>query len=83
MKIQRIGGPENAQNRWAKPLQVREVMDGVWRFQDLVAWQLEFELTSTVDTICLRPDVRRDPKFHSQLSDAAASGPRNIAEGFG
>lgn len=30
-----------------------------------------------------RPAVRRDFKFHSQLTDAAASGPRNIAEGFG
>ncbi len=58
-------------------------MKGVWRFQDLVAWQLAFQLKALADSLCARPDVRRDFKFHSQLSDAAASGPRNIAEGFG
>ena len=58
-------------------------MRGIWRFQDLVAWQLAFELKRTIDAICSRPAVRGDFKFHSQLTDAAASGPRNIAEGFG
>jgi len=58
-------------------------MHGVWRFQDLVAWQLAFELKRSVDAVCSRPQIRRDFKFCSQLTDAAASGPRNIAEGFG
>ena len=58
-------------------------MKGVWQFQDLVAWQLAFQLKQFADSICVRPAVRRDFKFHAQLSDAAASGPRNIAEGFG
>jgi four helix bundle protein len=58
-------------------------MAGVWRFQDLVAWRLAFELKLKADAICARPAVRRDFKFHAQLSDSAASAPRNIAEGFG
>jgi four helix bundle protein len=58
-------------------------MPGVWRFQDLVAWQLANQLQLLVNAICDKPLVRRDLKFESQLRDAAASGPRNIAEGFG
>jgi four helix bundle protein len=58
-------------------------MGGVWRFQDLVAWKLAFELKELVDEISRNPAIVRDVKFHSQLADAAASGPRNLAEGFG
>jgi hypothetical protein len=58
-------------------------MQGVWRFQDLVAWKLAFELKQKADALCQRPAIRRDYKFHAQLADSAASGPRNIAEGFG
>ena len=58
-------------------------MKGVWRFQDLVAWQLAVRLQGVADGYCLKPAIRRDFKFHDQLSDAAASAPRNIAEGFG
>lgn len=58
-------------------------MNGVWRFEDLVAWQLAVQLQALADRFCDRPAIRRDFKFHDQLSDAAASGPRNIAEGFG
>ena len=58
-------------------------MAGVWRFQDLVAWRLAVELKQFAHLICQRPSVRRDLKFHSQLADAAASGPSKIAEGFG
>ena len=32
---------------------------------------------------CQRPAIQRDFKFREQLVDAAASAPRNIAEGFG
>jgi four helix bundle protein len=35
------------------------------------------------DAYCLKPVIRRDTRFHDQLSDAAASAPRNLAEGFG
>ena len=58
-------------------------MNGIWRFEDLVAWQLAMQLQTKVDRLCERPSIKSDLKFHSQLSDAACSGPRNIAEGFG
>jgi four helix bundle protein len=58
-------------------------MKGVWRFEDLGAWSLAVELRGSADRICAKPQVKRDSKFCEQLADAAASGPRNIAEGFG
>jgi four helix bundle protein len=58
-------------------------MDGVWRFEDLVAWQLAVQLQQLADRYCEKPAVQRDFKFRDQLADAAASAPRNIAEGFG
>jgi four helix bundle protein len=58
-------------------------MAGVWRFQDLVAWQLAEELRRRADTLCEKPEVKRDFRFAAQLKDAAASAPANLAEGFG
>ena len=58
-------------------------MKGVWRFQDLVAWQLANELRQLVIGYLAKEAVKRDFKFHAQLSDAASSAPKNIAEGFG
>jgi four helix bundle protein len=58
-------------------------MDGVWKFEDLVAWKLAVQLQSIADKFCEKPVVKRDFKFRDQLADAAASAPRNIAEGFG
>jgi four helix bundle protein len=58
-------------------------MDGVFRFQDLIAWQLAIELKELAHGYAQRPAIQRDFKFHGQLVDAAASAPRNIAEGFG
>ena len=58
-------------------------MPGVWKFQDLVAWRLASELQLLANRICEKSVVRSDWKFRQQLSDAAASAPRNIAEGFG
>lgn len=57
-------------------------MKGIWRFQDLVAWQLAVALREVALSICDKPAVKRDFKFCTQLADAAKSGPRNIAEGF-
>ena len=57
-------------------------MDGVWRFQDLIAWQRAEALKETAMAICEKPVVKRDYKFHEQLADAAKSGPANIAEGW-
>ena len=58
-------------------------MDGIWRFEDLVAWQLAVQLQVIADRHCENPKIKRDLKFREQLSDSAASAPRNIAEGFG
>ena len=58
-------------------------MKGIWRFEDLVAWQLAEQLQTIVDRYSERPAIKSDVKFHTQLTDASQSGPRNIAEGFG
>ena len=58
-------------------------MKGVWRFEDLIAWQLAVQLEQLVDRYREKPAIKRDFKFHDQIKDAAESGPRNIAEGFG
>jgi four helix bundle protein len=58
-------------------------MKGIWRFEDLVAWQLAAQLEAIVDRYGERPVIKSDLKFHAQFTDAGASGPRNIAEGFG
>ncbi|HEX8027560.1 MAG TPA: four helix bundle protein [Vicinamibacterales bacterium] len=58
-------------------------MKGAWRFQDLVAWQLADQLRQITNRYCEKERLRRDFKLRSQMTDAASSGPRNIAEGFG
>jgi four helix bundle protein len=58
-------------------------MAGVKRFEDLAAWRLAVEVQTLADGLCGRPRPARDFKFRDQLADAAASAPRNIAEGFG
>jgi four helix bundle protein len=58
-------------------------MDGIWKFEDLVAWKLAVQLQELADAYCRKPPIAQDFKFREQLADAAASGPRNLAEGFG
>jgi four helix bundle protein len=58
-------------------------MKGVWRFQDLVAWQLADQLRQLAHGYCEKPVIKRDFKLHDQLADAASSAAKNIAEGFG
>ena len=58
-------------------------MNGVWRFQDLVAWQLADRLRQTAAEFCQHDGLKRDFKLRTQLLDAASSAPKNIAEGFG
>jgi 4-hydroxy-tetrahydrodipicolinate synthase len=58
-------------------------MTGVSRFQDLVAWDLAHQLKLLVHQLCERPVIAKDFRFRDQLIDAAASAPRNLAEGFG
>jgi len=57
-------------------------MAGFRDFREIVAWQLAHELKLIADKLVAKPDVARRFKFCDQLSDAARSGPRNIAEGF-
>ena len=52
-------------------------------FDELDAWQLANRLKLGVYALTESGSVTRDFKFCDQLRDAAASGPRNIAEGFG
>lgn len=53
------------------------------RYQELVAWQLANELKQRVYALVDRSTAREDRKFSEQIKDAAASAPRNLAEGFG
>ena len=48
-----------------------------------MAWQLARELKLFADALLAKPEIQKNFKYRDQLSDAARSGPRNIAEGFG
>jgi four helix bundle protein len=52
-------------------------------FTELIAWQSADDLERFVLEIVRRPTLARDRDYVAQASDAAASAPRNIAEGFG
>lgn len=52
-------------------------------FTELMAWQRADELERFVQEIIKRPVLARDARYCQQVADAAASAPRNIAEGFG
>jgi four helix bundle protein len=52
-------------------------------FTELIAWQRADDLERFVQEIIKRPGLARDRDYCEQTADAAASGPRNIAEGFG
>jgi four helix bundle protein len=55
-----------------------------WKdFREISAWRLSHEVKLLVDVFLERPEVQRKFRFREQLSDAARSGPANIAEGFG
>ena len=58
-------------------------MSGAKDFTELIAWQRANELEKFVTDIIKRPVLARDRDYCEQSSDAAASAPRNIAEGFG
>jgi four helix bundle protein len=55
----------------------------VHRFEDLICWQLAYELRREVFAFTATPPASRDFKFCDQIRDSSASAPRNIAEGFG
>ena len=58
-------------------------MAGLHSFQELGAWQLAHALRRAVVPLCRRIFLAKDFELHSQIREAARSGPRNIAEGFG
>lgn len=58
-------------------------MAGARLFQELDCWQLANELKLAIYRVSARSAVARDVRFCEQIRDAAASAPRNIAEGFG
>jgi four helix bundle protein len=55
---------------------------GVRHFTELRCWQLSSELKRRMYALCARSPFCRDRDFCQQVRRAAASGPRNIAEGF-
>ena len=52
-------------------------------FTELIAWQRADELERFAQELIKRPVLARDREYCAQTADAAASAPRNIAEGFG
>ena len=56
---------------------------GARHFRELVCWQLAQELKIELYRFLEGPQVKKDFKYYDQVRDAAASAPRNIAEGFG
>ena len=61
----------------------RNRVAGARHSRELHCWQLSNELKLGIYLLSDRPEVKRDFCFHDQIRDAAASAPRNIAEGFG
>src|SRR6186997_3268302 len=58
-------------------------MAGARHFTELDCWRLSRELKIALYEMAERPAVKKDIRFYDQVRDAAASAPRNIAEGFG
>jgi four helix bundle protein len=61
---------------------LEEIMSGVRRFEDLVAWQRARELNREVYTITRTGAFSRDFSLTNQIRSAAASIMSNVAEGF-
>jgi hypothetical protein len=61
---------------------ITQVMQGAQRFDELLTWQRMHELNVEVWRLADRPLVARDFKFRDQITDAADSAERNVAEGF-
>ena len=69
-------------HRWHGPCLPRRV-GGARTFTELDAWKLANELKLGVYGLIREGDASRDFEFRNQIRNAAASAPRNIAEGFG
>src|SRR5882672_5263262 len=69
---------------WAgMPAALCRRMAGARHFRELHCWQVSNELKLGIYRLSDRPELKRDLRFYDQIRDAAASAPRNIAEGFG
>ena len=58
-------------------------MAGVRSHEDLVVWQLAYQLKLGVYELIRTSPIRTDRNLHDQLRNAARASPRLIAEGFG
>ena len=58
-------------------------MPGVWRYEDLVVWQLARDLHQEILALTETGSASRDFKFRDQIRDSASSVMRCVAEGFG
>jgi four helix bundle protein len=58
-------------------------MKGARSHEELIVWQLAYELKLRVYELIRTPAIRRDLNLHDQLRNAAGSAPRLVAEGFG
>jgi 23S rRNA-intervening sequence protein len=58
-------------------------MGAARRYEELIVWQLAVALRDRILDLTRAGPAARDWKFHSQIRDAVASPPRNLAEGFG
>ncbi len=57
-------------------------MYGVDRFEDLLTWQLMHQADTEIRRVADQPPISTDFKFRDQITDAADSAVRNVAEGF-
>jgi four helix bundle protein len=55
----------------------------VRNFEDLVCWQLSYELKCEVFAFTATDPASRDFKYRDQVRDSSAAAPRDISEGFG
>jgi four helix bundle protein len=55
----------------------------VRRFEDLIAWQLAFQLQEEVFAFTTRGPAVEDVKYCDQIQESSRSAARNTAEGFG
>ena len=70
-------------NGFGDPLAQQKGMAGLNDFREFAAWQRAEELRVMCEEFLSRPGIRQRFRRAQQLDDAAASAPRNIAEGFG
>jgi four helix bundle protein len=52
-------------------------------FQDLLAWQLSYELKCEVVAFTATGSASKDFRYRDQIRASSASAPSNISEGFG